>query len=75
MEHELPQRPQPPPIGAADAHRSTRAVELPVIGLRKLEVTGTGVHIPPTSRGARNALAAGALAVVVGAGGRLGDDA
>jgi hypothetical protein len=46
-----------------------------VIGLRKLEVTGTGVHIPPTSRGARNALAAGALAVVVGAGGRLGDDA
>ena len=53
--------------GAADIEAITRAVGLPVIGLRKLTLASTGVYITPTLQSAREVLAAGAAVLAVDA--------
>lgn len=53
--------------GPADIEAITRAVPLPVIGLRKLSVPGSDVYITPTLESARDVVAAGADVVAVDA--------
>ena len=53
--------------GAADIEAITRAVELPVIGLRKLTLPGTDVYITPTLESASEVVAAGAAVLAVDA--------
>jgi N-acylglucosamine-6-phosphate 2-epimerase len=53
--------------GAADIEAITRAVGLPVIGLRKLTLAGTDVYITPTLESAREVVAAGAAVLAVDA--------
>lgn len=53
--------------GAADVQAITRAVELPVIGLRKLRLPGTEVLITPTLESARELVEAGAAILAVDA--------
>jgi N-acylglucosamine-6-phosphate 2-epimerase len=53
--------------GAADIEAITRAVELPLIGLRKLALAGTDVYITPTLESAREVVAAGAAVLAVDA--------
>ena len=60
--------------GAADIEAITRAVGLPVIGLRKLTLASTDVYITPTLQSAREVLAAGATALAVDATLRLRHD-
>ena len=60
--------------GAADIEAITRAVGLPVIGLRKLTLAGTDVYITPTLPSAREVVAAGAAVLAVDATLRPRDD-
>jgi N-acylglucosamine-6-phosphate 2-epimerase len=53
--------------GAPDIEAITRAVGLPVIGLRKLSLPGTDVYITPTLESAREVVAAGATVLAVDA--------
>src|SRR3954454_23565066 len=53
--------------GRGDIEAICAAVELPVIGLRKLEVPGTGVYITPTVESARDVVEAGAGVLAVDA--------
>jgi N-acylglucosamine-6-phosphate 2-epimerase len=53
--------------GAADVAAIVHAVDLPVIGLRKLTVPGTEVYITPTLASAREVAAAGAALLAVDA--------
>jgi N-acylglucosamine-6-phosphate 2-epimerase len=53
--------------GALEIEAITRAVELPVIGLRKLSLPGTDVYITPTLESAREIVAAGAAVLAVDA--------
>jgi N-acylglucosamine-6-phosphate 2-epimerase len=53
--------------GPADIEAIARAVDLPVIGLRKLTLPGTGVYITPTLQSAREVLEAGAAVLAVDA--------
>jgi N-acylglucosamine-6-phosphate 2-epimerase len=60
--------------GAADVAAIVRAVELPVIGLRKLTLPGTDVYITPTLASAREVVTAGAALLAVDATLRPRDD-
>jgi N-acylglucosamine-6-phosphate 2-epimerase len=53
--------------GRGDIEAIRAAVELPVIGLRKLEVPGTEVYITPTVESAREVVEAGAAVLAVDA--------
>ncbi len=53
--------------GPADIEAITRAVGLPVIGLRKLTLPSTDVYITPTFESAREVVAAGAVVLAVDA--------
>jgi N-acylglucosamine-6-phosphate 2-epimerase len=53
--------------GPADVSMIARAVDLPVIGLRKLSQTGSDVYITPTVESAREIVEAGAAVVAVDA--------
>jgi N-acylglucosamine-6-phosphate 2-epimerase len=53
--------------GPADIEAITRAVRLPVIGLRKLTLPSTDVYITPTLQSAREVVAAGAAVLAVDA--------